>query len=254
MKGYDIIGNIAILKFERGASKKEKVRMACELMKKNKSVSTALEKTGKIKGRLRKLKTKYICGINTKEVLYKENGCVFRFNVDSCYFSPRLASERLEMAKMIKKNEKVLVMFGGVAPYAIIIAKVARPKRIVSVEISRECNKYAVENIRRNKVNVDAVQGNVRKVLSKMKEKFDRVVMARPNLEDNFLDAAFKIIRGNGILHYYGFYDERDAEKLKQLIDEEAKKARRKIKILKIKKAGDIGVLKWRYRADIKVF
>lgn len=255
MAAYDIIGNIIIAKFERGTKAGEKKRFANELLREHKGVRTILEKVEKFSGRLRTLKTKYILGEKTKEALYNENGCVFRLNVDSCYFSPRLASERKEIAEQVKDGESVLVMFGGVAPYAIVIAKKGKAKKVVSVELGRECNKYALENVKRNKVSnkVELIQGDVRKKVPKIREKFERIVMPRPNLKDSFLDVAFKKIKENGIIHYYGFYKEEELEKLKALIESEARKAKRKIQILGIKKAGEIGVRKYRYRADILV-
>src|SRR3989344_1221481 len=135
MANYDILGNIAIIKFDKNTKLKDKKKFSLEFLKKNKSVSTILEKTDKFKGRLRTHTTKYILGENTKEALYKENGCFFRFNVDTCYFSPRLASERKEIAIKVNKNEDVLVMFGGVAPFAIVISKLSKSRKIISVEL-----------------------------------------------------------------------------------------------------------------------
>lgn len=255
MKGYDIVGNIAIVKFDRGDSSAKKKKEAVKIIKENKGISTVLEKSGRFKGRLRTLTTKFIAGQKTKEALYRENGCTFRFNVDNCYFSPRLSNERIEVARMVKPRESVLIMCGGVAPFAIIMGKISQAEKIVSVELSRECSKYALENVKRNKLQdkIKIVQGNVRKVLPKMNEKFDRIVMTRPNLTDPFLDVAFKRIRKGGIIHYYGFYSEDEVHKLRELIESESENAGRKIKILKIKKAGDIGVKKFRYRVDFKV-
>jgi len=253
MANYDTLGNVVVVKFGRGAKVDYKRKFAREFLEKHKNTKTVLEKIDKFKGRLRTLKTKFIGGEKTKEVLYKENNTIFRFNVDSCYFSPRLANERLEIAKMVKKKEEVLVMFGGVAPFAIVIAKFAKPKRVVSVELGRECSKYALENVKRNKVNVEIVQGDVRRVVPKLSGKFDRIVMARPNLKDSFLDVAFSKIKKNGIVHYYGFYKEADIDKLKELVYSQALDVGKKIKIMGIRKAGDIGIRKYRYRVDIKV-
>lgn len=255
MIGYDIIGNIAILKFDWDEKQSVKKKFASELLKENKSVRTVLEKTGKFSGRLRTPTTKYLAGEKTKEALYRENGCEFRLNVDSCYFSPRLASERKEIAGLVKKGESVLVMFGGVAPFAITIAKLSGAGRVVSVELGKECCKYAIENVKRNKMQgkVEIIQGDVNKILPKMKEKFNRIVMARPNLKDSFLDVAFKMAKKNGIIHYYGFYPEAELDKMKEMIEGEAKKAKKKIKIIKVKKAGDIGSRRFRYRTDLKI-
>ncbi len=254
-KGHDIIGNIAIVKFGRDTKESEKKKFASDFLKKNENVITVLEKTGKFKGRLRTQRTKYLAGEKNKEVLYKENGCIFRLNVDSCYFSPRLASERKEIAEQVMKGENILVLFGGVAPYAIVIAKLGKASRIVSVELGRECNKYAEMNIRLNKVQdrIKLIQGDARKKLKLIRDKFDRIIMARPNLKDNFLDAAFPKIKKGGIMHYYGFYSEDDIGRLKELILDEALKVRKKIRILRFKKAGEIGVRRYRYRVDIKI-
>ena len=257
MVSYDVVGNVAIVKFDKSEKARGKRKFADKLFKENKSVRTILEKTGKFSGRLRKLKTKYIAGDKTKEVLYKENGCLFRFNVDDCYFSPRLSSERKEIAEQVRKGEDVLVMFGGVAPYGIVIGKLSLAKRVVSIEISKACNKYAKENVVRNKLkNVEVVQGDVRRVCGKL-GKFDRVIMARPNLKDSFLGVGFSAIKNGGIIHYYGFYNEEEVEgkenKLNDLILYEAQKAGKKIKILRVKRAGDIAPYKFRYRIDLKV-
>lgn len=254
MAAYDILGNIAIMKFKRGTPAREKKKFGMEFLKMHKGVTTVLEKSDKIKGRLRTPTTKFIVGEKTKEALYKENGCVFRLNVDTCYFSPRLSAERKEIAEVVKKKERVLVMFGGVAPFAVVIAKLARPSQVISVELGRECCKYALENVKRNKLgNVRIVQGDVRRVVPKLKEKFDRIVMARPNLKDSFLDVAFSVVKKGGVIHYYGFYEEAKVNELKDLITEQARKARRKIRVQKLKKAGDIGVREYRWRADLKV-
>jgi len=255
MRGYDILGNIAIVKFDRSDSLTKKKREAKELLKQHNNITTVLEKTNKFSGRLRTLKTKFIYGVNTKEAIYKENDCTFRFNVETCYFSPRLANERVEIANMVKPGERVLVMCGGVAPFAVVIGRLSEANEIISVELSRECSKYALDNVKRNKLQdeVEIIQGDVNKILPKMKDKFDRIVMARPNLKDDFLKPALGKIKKNGFIHYYGFYEESKLNELKELIIKRAKESKKKIKILKIKRAGDIGMKKYRYRVDFRV-
>lgn len=255
--GYDIMGNIAIIKFDRDFSLKNKKKFAVDYLNKHKSVTTVLEKVGKFSGRLRTLKTKFLAGDKTLEALYRENGCEFRLNVETCYFSPRLSEERKNVSSFVKKGERVLVMFAGVAPFPIVIAKHSKAKEVYSVELGKDCSKYALENVKRNKLvgRVNVVQGDVRRVIpsSKVHGTFDRVFMTRPNLEDSFLDVAFKVVKSGSVIHYYGFYLESDVDKLKELIMSEAAKAGKKVKILRIVKAGDIGSRKFRYRADVKI-
>lgn len=256
--GYDVIGNIAIIKFDRDKSVAFKKKFALDYLAKNKSVTTVLEKTSKFSGRLRTLKTKFLAGDKTLEALYRENGCEFRLNVENSYFSPRLSEERKNIASFVKKGERVLVMFGGVAPFAVVIGKHSKAREIVTVELGKESSKYALENVKRNKLRdiVNVFAGDVRRVIGKGKkvgDTFDRIVMARPNLEDSFLDVAFRVCKKGTIIHYYGFYIEDEVDKLRDLILIEAKKARKKVKLLRIVKAGDIGARKFRYRVDVKV-
>ena len=93
LRAFDVLGNIAIVNFPKESKLKDKKKFAEKILK-QKPIKTVLEKQGKVKGRLRKIQTKYLAGEKTKEVLYRENNCVFRFNIDSTYFSPRLSNER----------------------------------------------------------------------------------------------------------------------------------------------------------------
>ena len=113
IRGFDILGNIAIVKFPKGFKSINKKIFADKILKENNSVKTILEKVGKFSGRLRKMKTKHLAGEKTKEVLYKENGCIFRFNIDKAYFSSRLSNERKEIASKIKKTVGPLIKLTG---------------------------------------------------------------------------------------------------------------------------------------------
>ncbi len=254
--GYDFLGNICILKFPEKTKEKEKREFAKKLMQERKQVTTVLEKSEKVKGRLRTLKTKFLAGKKTKEALYNESGCRFKLNIDSCYFSPRLSNERLEIASKIGKDDKVLVLFSGVAPFPIVIAKHTRAGRIVAVELGKECCKYAKENVKLNKTyNIEIIQGDVKKLnqgsATPIREKFDKIVMPRPQLKDSFLKYIWKFCRKNTEIYYYDFG--KDAEEILKKILKEAKKVGKNIRVINFKKAGEIAQYKYRWRADIRV-
>ncbi|MEM4325894.1 MAG: hypothetical protein QXU40_01170 [Candidatus Pacearchaeota archaeon] len=259
MRGFDILGNIALLKFPKNTSQKEKKSFALKILKRHKSVKTALEKIDKFKGRLRKQKTKWIAGEKTKEVIYKENGCIFRFNIDKTYFSPRLSGERKEIAGKIKEGNIVFVMFAGVGPYSIIIAKNSKAKIVYSNEINRDANRYAKINVELNKVKdkIIFLNGDIKKVVNKnlkeLKNKFDVIVMPRPNLKENFLKEAFILAKKNARVFYYDFSREEDVNKIIEEIRKEAKKFKRRIRILNTKRAGEISPHKYRIRIDFQV-
>ncbi len=257
MPSFDLIGSIAILKFTQ-ETLKEKKRIAEMLMLQNKHITTVLEKKEKIKGRLRTLKTRYIAGIKTKEALHKENGCLFHLDVEKCYFSPRLSNERLEIAKKIKKKENVLVMFSGIGAYPIVIAKLAKPKSVTAIELGKECHKYALENAKRNKVNISLFQGDVKRIIPKLikekkLEKFDKIIMPRPQLKETFLKEAFLVSKKGTIIFYYAFCQEDELTKIIYTIEKEAKRSRKKIEIKDVRKAGDIAPYKYRWRIEFEV-
>ncbi len=255
MKSYDNFGNIAVVKFPKNSKLKDKKKFAEKLLREQKGVKTVLEKKERIKGRLRKLSTNYIAGEKTKEVLYKENGCVFRFNIDETYFSPRLSNERKEIASKIKKGENVLVMFAGVAPYSIVIAKLSKAKKVFSNEINKQANRYAELNIRLNRVKdkIELISGDAKKLPEKLKQKFDVIVMPRPQLKETFLKQAFQLSKRNTRIYYYDFCRDKEIDSVTEKIKEEARKYRKKIKILNVKKAGEIAPYKIRLRIDFKV-
>ena len=254
-KGYDVFGNIVVMKFSKDAKAKDKKKFAEKFLKENKPITTVLEKTGKFKGRLRKMQTRYIMGEKTKEALYKENGCVFRFNIDTTYFSPRLGNERKEISKVVRKGENVLVMFAGVAPYSVVIAKNSKAGKVVSVEINKEANKYAKLNVELNKLKkrVEIVPGDIKKVVKKLNEKFDVIVMPRPQLKDSFLREAFMLSKKKTRIYYYDFCKQEETKKIVDGIKSEAKKYGKKIKILRVKSAGEIAPYKIRVRVDFRV-
>ena len=254
-RSFNVLGNIAVVNFSDKTKISDKKKFAEQLLKEHSNIKTILEKSRKFSGRLRKMKTRYLAGEKNKEVLYKENNCVFRFNLDTTYFSPRLSNERKEVASKIKKNEKVLVMFAGVGPYSICIAKNSKAK-VYSNEINREANKYAELNIKLNNVGdkVELSSGDIKKVAKKLQKiKFNVIVMPRPRLKESFLKEAFMLSKKNTRIFYYDFCKIEDKNKIIEKIKNEAKKSKKKIKILRIKNAGEIAPYKIRIRVDFVV-
>lgn len=260
---YDILGQIAIIKFDKNHSSIFKKSWADTFLKKNPGIKTILEKSGKIQGRLRKAKTKFIAGEDNRETIYIENGCRFKFNVDETYFSPRLSNERKliaeDLTKKVNKNKNnILVMFAGVAPYPIVIGKFLKqankPALIVSNEINRKACKYAEENVRQNKLQeyIKVIQCDAKNLPEKLRQaglpsKYDFIMMARPNLNETFLKAALKLSKKGTIINYHGFGTE------EKVLAEIKKDAEGKIGKITMRKAGEIAPFKYRWNCSFKV-
>jgi tRNA (guanine37-N1)-methyltransferase len=253
----DIIGNIALLKFPKKTLWITKKLKAKKFLKETPNVTTVLEKTEKFSGNLRTLKTKYLAGEKTSTAAYKENNCIFKFDINKSYFSARLSNERKIIAEEVEKlskkkgKTKILVMFAGIAPYPIVIAKTLKKSKkdfhIYSNELNEEANKEALQNIKLNKLTkeITLLPGDANKI--KTKEKFDIILMPRPNLNDTFLKSALRLSKKGTTIFYHGF-GTKDS-----VLEEIKKDSKNKIGKIKIRKAGDIGPYIFRWQAQFKV-
>jgi len=255
----DIIGEIAILKFKKNTFWIVKKFKAYKFLRAHKNVKTVVEKVDKFSGEMRILKTRYLAGIRTFETVYRENDCTFKFDINKTYFSPRLSNERKiiakEVAKYVKKNAKtkILVCFSGVGPYPIIIAKELKNQKkkasIISNEINSDACIYAKENVRINKLNdyITIVCDDAKNLHKDFKEKFDIIIMPRPNIKYTFLKEMLKLSKSGTIIYYHGFGTK------ESVLNEIQKDTKGKIGKIKIRKAGDIAVKQYRFQAEFKV-
>lgn len=201
---FDIIGDVAIIEIPDEIKKKEK-DIARALTSMHPHIRTVLKKTSDRGGEYRLRKFKTLLGRST-ETEIKEHGCVFRLDVKKTYFSPRESTERQRIAEGIMPGETVMVMFSGVAPFAIVIAK-KQPKvgKVYAVEMNPDAHKSAIENVRINKVGdkVVPICGDVRKECVKFYGKCSRVLMPLPKEGLSFLPTAIKCIKREGTIHFY---------------------------------------------------
>jgi len=237
MKSYDLIGSIAIL----NEKVKGKEKLAKELLKNHKNLKTIVARKGVHHGLYRLRKTKHLAGKKTKETVHRENNTLIKLNIDTCYFSPRTASERLRIAKLVKKNETILVMFSGVMPYGIVIARNAKPKKVYGIELNKEAHKYALDNVRLNKLsNIELMRGNVKDIMPRLKIKFNRIIMPLPKTSSRYLSLSLKYLKQKGYLHYYLFSRRVPKKQIKSL------------KVKKITKLNQIAPGKYKYCIDFQ--
>jgi len=251
---YDIVGNILIFSdFPKELSKKEKM-IGNEIIKNYKHIKSIFKKTKKYSGKYRTPKLNLVAGENNKETLHKENNVRLKLNVEKVYFSPRLSEERKRIFELVKNNESVLVMFSGMAPYPLIISKNSSAKNITGIEINPIAHNYALENLRINKIkNVKLIFGDVKKEMSKIKRKFDRILMPLPKGAENFIELALNTIKRNGIIHFYSFSEENKYDNITKIINNECKNKKNQCKILNVIKCGQFSPRVNRICVDFKV-
>lgn len=262
-RSFDVVGDIAILDIPKELTKLEH-SIAWTLLRSNKAIKTVSKRASITSGTYRIRKIKTLVGKKTSETTHIENGVKLKLDINKVYFSPRWARERLRIAKQVKPNEKVLVMFAGVGPFSLAINKFQpKVKQIVSVEINKDACEYLKENIRLNcgiysgkrkpaialmEEHHKLICGDVKKELPKLKTKFDRTVMPLPKLAIEFLPLAIKQTKKGGIIHLYRFEHEKELAKTKR---ELVKKY--PVKLIKTTQCGTYAPGINRYCFDLKI-
>lgn len=203
---FDIIGDIAVLKIpEPLMSRKHLIAEA--LLKAVKSVRTVLQQTTPVEGEYRLRGLEILAGEPKFETIHKEHGCLYKLDLRTVYFTPRLSSERLRVANLVKEGETVINMFAGVGPYSILIAKKVKNVKIYSIDNNPEAYRYMQENIKLNKVEqkVIPILGDAAGIIrNRLQQTADRVIMPLPEKALTYLSDAYSALKeGRGIIHYY---------------------------------------------------
>ena len=251
---FDVIGDIAVIQIPDELRKKEKI-IGEALLKLHTNLKVVAKEIGMHKGIYRLQKIKVLAGEKRKETEYKESGVRMRLDVEKTYFSPRFGTERLRIASMVKPKEEVLVMFAGVAPFPLVIVRNSDASLVWGVEINPTAYKYAVENVKLNKMEdkIKLYKGDVRLVVPRLKKKFDRIVMPLPKGGEDFLDVALNSVKKNGIIHFYDFLHEDEFDKAKEKVKNACKMAGKKCRILRLIKCGQQSPRVYRICVDCKI-
>ncbi|KYK23390.1 hypothetical protein AYK24_01235 [Thermoplasmatales archaeon SG8-52-4] len=217
---YDIIGNIIIIKL-KDELLDYKNKIGESLIRTNKNIKTVCL-TNPVTGELRTREIEIIAGKNCTKTIHKEFGLEFEVDISKTYFSPRLATERKRIADLVKKDEIVVDMFAGVAPFSIIIAKYAKPKMVIAIDKNKKASHYAINNIKRNNV-LDKVEyitsdaKDIEKILGRIGLKADRIIMNLPFSSYSFFKYALRVMKNLCIIHYYEILKE---EKIKKRLND----------------------------------
>ncbi len=210
-RAFDIVGDIAVVKLpEKLLPKKHLIGHA--LMQVHNNMRVVLNQTSPVHGEFRTRELEVIAGEPRTETTYHEGGCSFKVDLAKSYFSPRLGTERLRVARLVKSGEVVTNLFAGVGSYSIIIARHSNAARIYSIDKNPAAFEYMRTNIRINKVGdrVVPILGDAREVVENhLREKADRVLMPLPDLARKFFDVALLALKPKGgVIHFYDFGDE----------------------------------------------
>jgi tRNA (guanine37-N1)-methyltransferase len=207
-KSYDVVGDIAIIRIPDALKHRSKA-IAEAIMQTQRRVRTVLHQASPVSGDLRLRKLDWVAGERKTETTHKEQGCLFKVDLETCYFSPRLSHERMRISQQVQPGEVIVNMFSGVGCYSIIIAKHSAAEKIYSIDINPAAVRYMHENVRLNKVRdrVVPIEGDAKDVIEQSFENLaDRVLMPLPKKAYEYLDYAIRALKPTGgWIHYYDF-------------------------------------------------
>jgi len=228
-RSYDIVGEIAIVRLPKGLQNRTQI-IAEAIMQTHKHIKTVLCQAGPVSGDFRLRKLEWVAGERKTEATHREHGCVFKVDLERCYFSPRLSYERMRISKQVQPNEVVVNMFAGVGCYSILMAKHSEAERIYSIDLNPVAVEYTRENIRLNRVEgrVVPLLGDAKKIIEeRLINTLNRVLMPLPEKAYEYLDCAVSALKPTGgWIHYYDF--------------EHAKKHENPIEKVKVKVCGKL--------------
>lgn len=253
---YDIVGSIAIIEVPDLLIPKEKI-IAEKLMEVNKTVKTVLKKMGGHDGVYRTQRMESIAGVDTRETIVIENSVKLKVNVETAYYSIRMATERKRIFTQIKPGEKVLCLFSGIGPYPITFSMHSPAAELVGVEINPAGHQLALENVAKNRcTNVRLICGDAHEVIANLKavgDSYDRVTMPLPHTAHEFLDDVMTISHPGTIVHFYTFIEEGAFNKSVQIMREVCERHGFFIKRYDVIKVGQHAPRIWRICVDVEL-
>ena len=216
---FDCIGDLIIVKIED-----ELLPYKCQigeaLLKVNKNVRLVLMDGG-VKGELRIRELEPIAGTGGTETRHRESGVTMITDPAKVYFNPRLATERMHVARRVKEGEIIIDMFAGVAPFGLVICKHARPGKIYSIDLNHDAYLFMKRNIELNRASrIIPMEGDASEAVKGL-PMADRVIMNLPQIAYRFLDVALSKTKKGGIVHMHRIMERSESDALTgQLIQE----------------------------------
>ena len=215
---FDVIGDIALIKLtEVLLPYKERIGEA--MIEVSPSIRAVMLDDG-VKGELRVRKLEKIAGAGTSETVHKEFGTKIATDPSLVYFNPRLAGERAGTALEVKKGETIIDMFAGVAPFPVVISKLARPEIIYAIDLNPEAERFMKKNIELNDAEcIVPIIGDAREAVKGLPPA-DRIIMNLPQSSEDFLDSALDSAKPGATIHLHRVLERTEKEDfVKNLID-----------------------------------
>ncbi|VEU45261.1 unnamed protein product [Pseudo-nitzschia multistriata] len=281
-RSFDMIGDIAYLhSIPEGGDPKA---IGTAIMKKNKSIKVVVARQSNLEGTERAPGEEglaIIAGAQRSPLItsHTEFGIRCVVDLNHCFFSPRMAQERLRICQQVARGEDVLVCFAGVGMEAIQISGRTEASSVVAVELNEvavECARRGHRMLGNNKAvkttgaaeRLQIVQGDVLDVLPSLNRQFDRILAPRPKegkLDgdlgsgdggETFLRVLLRHMKDGGECHWYDFVADHEypaCERTTTLIERLCKDQGMTMEVLHAAHVGSVAKRQLRVCLDFKI-
>ena len=200
-------------------------------------------------------------------------------DLDACFFSPRLASERQRLCQEVQKDERVLVAFAGCGPEVLQLLSHTEAEEVVAVElntVAMRCLRRSLEMMHlsssdgTNYGRARVLEGDVRELAGTLpRQHYHRILAPRPknpgdgdvDLGDGgaeFLDALLPLLQENGVCHWYDFAADWElpaCERTCKTLEDACRRHQRTCNVVRVAAANRRTIAERQYRvvADFRV-
>jgi tRNA (guanine37-N1)-methyltransferase len=211
---FEAIGDIAIVEPEDADKVASALLLSC------KNLRSVITPISDVEGEFRTRRFKNVAGEERTFTIHKEHGLRYRLDLEGAYFTPRLGTERLRIARQVGPGDFVLDMFAGVGPFALLLAR--KGAKVVAIDKNPVAVRYLRENALLNKVDVDILEGHASELALNYENKADHIIMNLPHSAHQFLGSAILAAKNGGVVHYYAISPEDDLYRDLGMIEAEA--------------------------------
>lgn len=146
---YSLIGHIVHLNL-RDVHLSYKGIIGQIILDKVAKARTVVNKINTIDTTFRYFTMEIIAGNKDTVTTVKENGCMYQFDFAQVYWNPRLSTEHLQLATLMKAGDILYDVFAGVGPFSILAAR--KGINVFANDLNPEAFKWLQTNAVINKV------------------------------------------------------------------------------------------------------
>jgi tRNA (guanine37-N1)-methyltransferase len=201
-RSYDIIGDLIVVKIPRQLQD-NKAEIGHLLLERHPGCRLVLRVVGRTRDDTRVRKLERIAGEGPTITSHREHGATYVVDVSEVFFSPRLQTERMRVARQVQPGERVANLFAGAGCFSILIA-LRTDATVFSVDKNPAAARCMALSIKRNRLRgrVLPMVGDAARVCGCMRG-VDRVILPLPAVADGSLGVAVRALDAQGKIHHY---------------------------------------------------